>query len=91
MYQFLAFLRDPEQDLLKAGGLFSFLANLIRESSPLISNIFKFFSFILKFFSSSSNLIFIFLIIGTGFLIFLIFYIKKKKKKKLNLKAKQII
>jgi hypothetical protein len=81
MYYFTHFLRDPEEDLFKAGRLFSFLANLIKESSPLISNIFKFFSFLIKFFLGKS-FYFIFIFIFFIFLIFLILYFQRKKKTK---------
>lgn len=76
----LYFLGDPEGDYFKAGKLFSILANLIKESSPLISGIFKFFSILINLFSSKLFLfgfLSFFLLILT---IILIFYKQKRKK-----------
>lgn len=79
MFSFLALLGDPEGDFFRAGRFLSILSNLLKESSPLISNIFKFFSFLVKFFTG--NLIFIpFFLFFIILITLTVLYFKRRQK-----------
>ncbi len=78
---FLKFLRDPEGDFLKAENLFYLFSKLVKESSPLISALFKFFSFLIKIFTNKFFLLFFFIFLIVALFLFFVTYLKNKKKK----------